>query len=121
MSHNTEAADAALEFVKHLITLSSGMVAISATFVSHFSSAPRWSLIILAAGWLLLTASVVGGLNAISSIVMSRLHSNDDWADHPGKAWARLSRWGFVSGLVAFALFASVVLLNLPSVLPISD
>lgn len=108
--HNKEASDAALEFSKHLITLSSGVVAVGATFVSHFDTAPRWSLSILLTAWTTLTISVFAGLKTISFIISSRIHDNNDWAHGSAEKWAKVSRWSFLGGIIVFALFASVAM-----------
>ena len=112
MTHNRDASDVALEFSKHLITLSSGIVALSATFVSDFVDAPLWSLYFLLAAWLCLAASVFGGLKTISGIIQSRLLQSDDWSTGRRTWWAKLSRWGFLVGMTFFAAFAAAVLLR---------
>jgi hypothetical protein len=112
MTHNKDASTAALEFAKHLITLSSGIVALSATFVSDFVDAPRWSLYILFLAWLCLAASVFGGLKTLSGIIQSRLLDTDDWSTGRRAGWAKLSRWSFLVGMALFAGFAAVVLLR---------
>lgn len=112
MTHKKDASDAALEFAKHLITLSSGVVAIGATFASQFQAAPRWSAGLLIIAWCALALSVTAGLKTISCIIMSRIHGNDDWSTGNGQRWAKVSRWSFLFGLSAFGLFAGVALLT---------
>jgi len=111
VAHNKSASDAALEFAKHLITLSSGVVALSATFVSRLTDAQWWSVVPLLLAWLSLTASVFGGLKTLSLVIKSRLLNTNDWSKNPGERWARLSRWAFLAGVVLFAVFATTVLI----------
>ncbi len=110
MSHNKDASDAALEFTKHLITLSSGVIAFSVTFVAKFEGTPTWSYCILALSWVVLAVSVATAINTVSNIVMSRLHTNDDWSTE-GKNAATWSRWSFLVGLGLFASFGLIALL----------
>jgi hypothetical protein len=98
----------ALELMKQLITLSSGVLALSATFMEEFQS-PSWALLaILVASWLCLAASVFFGLQTISAIVKSRLTPDHDWSTGIGKTYAAGSKYCFVAGLALFALFAFI-------------
>lgn len=110
MTHNKSASDAALEFAKHLITLSAGVIAFSATFVAKFESAPDWSIAILGLAWLALAVSVASAIRTVSGIVKSRLCTNDDWSINTGEKSATLSRWAFLVGLGLFAAFGMVAL-----------
>ena len=112
MAHSLDASQAALEFAKHLITLSSGVIAVSAAFVAAFGDVEIWTLPILLVAWALLTVSIVGSLDTTSRIVMSRMNNVDDWSTETGLIAARLSRWCFLLGLLTFALFAAVVVLS---------
>jgi uncharacterized BrkB/YihY/UPF0761 family membrane protein len=112
--HNKNASDAALEFAKHLITLSSGVFALTATFLTHFDHVPRWSLTILLSAWICLAISVAAGLKTISRIIGSRLHDNDDWSDKNGELVAKTSRWSFFAGIILLGAFGAVALLLVP-------
>jgi hypothetical protein len=103
---NGPAADTALELMKQLIALSSGVLALSATFVGEFSTKSLFLIFILALAWLSLTVSVLAGIQTISAIVKSRLDENYDWSAGWGRTTARISKFGFVFGLGLFALFA---------------
>ena len=107
------AAETALELVKHLITLSSGVLALSATFVTMITGGPeRWTVVLLGLAWLALTASVVAGLQTVSAIVKSRLDGNEDWSTGYGKKAATISKYSFVMGLALFAAFAFATLVT---------
>ena len=110
------ASDAALELIKHLITLSSGVLALSATFVTRITDdANRWTLLLLGVAWLALTVSVVAGLQAVSAIVKSRLDGNEEWSIGYGKGAAIASKYAFVVGLASVAAFAFATLVADPS------
>jgi hypothetical protein len=102
--------------MKQLITLSSGVLALSATFVTRITDATnRWTLVILGAAWLALALSVVAGLQTISAIVKSRLDGNDKWSTGYGKGAAMVSKYAFVAGLGLVAAFALAIIAIEPS------
>lgn len=107
------AADAALELLKQLITLSSGALALSATFADTFRATPL-ALFLLPACWLALIASVLTALQAISAIVKSRLKPEHDWSEGYGKKMASISRYSFVSGLALLGTLAYAALIQQP-------
>lgn len=105
------AAAVALELMKQLITLSSGVLALSATFIRQFRTAQVWSIPLLVVAWLLLITAIVAALDAISGIVKSRLDGNDEWSRGRGKKAASLSKWTFIAGLALFTTFALTTIL----------
>ena len=108
---DNDAHKIALELMKQLITLSSGILALSATFIAnlHTRSAPM--LAVLVASWVCLVASVFFGLETISAIVQSRLAPDvADWSTGVGRINAKVSKYTFVAGLFLFGLFAFLVL-----------
>ena|SRR6266404_4429324 len=100
--------EAALELMKQLITLSAGVLALSATFIDKLPKAPSYMLTVLVLSWLALVFSLYCGLKTISAIVKSRLDGNQDWSKGDGKIYALCCEYGFVSGIVIFVLFAFV-------------
>jgi hypothetical protein len=104
--HNSEASEAALEFTKQLITLSSGVLALSATFIDKLGTTSIFLLFVLASSWIVLLGSLFFGLQTISSIVKSRLTKDDEWSKGYGQTSARLAKYGFVTGIALFAVFA---------------
>ena len=109
---NGPAADTALELMKQLITLSSGVLVLSATFIGNFSTASALLLTVLAAAWVFLTIAVLAGLETISAIVKSRLFPEYDWSRGRGQTTARVSKYSFVAGLALFAIFAFLTLFS---------
>ena len=100
-----EADEAALELMKQLIALGSGVLALSATFLEKLTATPIALIAILALSWLALVLSVFFGLETISAIVQSRLDSNDEWSRGYGYRSAITCKWGFVCGIALFAVF----------------
>jgi hypothetical protein len=103
-----DAHQIALEFLKQLITLSSGVLALSAAFIENFLPASLWQAIILFTAWVCLALSIYFGLQAISEIVQSRLMPGLPWANGPGRRYAAASKNFFVAGITLFAVFAFI-------------
>jgi hypothetical protein len=113
------AADAALELMKQLITLSSGVLALSATFIEKLAPLGLWR-IPLAVAWLCLIAALVAALQVISAIVKSMLLPEHDWSTGYGQRAASLSKYAFVVGiaLVALVAFGSLIRARAPDTIP---
>ncbi len=103
-----DAHQIALEFLKQLITLSSGVLALSAAFIENFLPAALWQSIFLFTSWVCLALSIYFGLQAISEIVQSRLMPGLNWAHGPGRRYAAASKNFFVVGIILFAVFAFI-------------
>jgi hypothetical protein len=109
-----KADEVALELMKQLITLASGVLALSATFVEKLKLTPVYLPIILAFSWCALVLSVFGGLQTISAIVKSRLDPDEsDWSEGYGKVRARIAKYAFIVGISLFALVALGSLLQM--------
>lgn len=104
------ADSAAMSLVKQMITLSAGVLALSATFLEKVSSLPTLLSLILASAWLALILSVFGGIQTLSIIVKSRLNRDEGWSKSSGRKFAQLSKYGFLAGIGLFALFAFCLL-----------
>lgn len=103
------AAEVALELLKQLITLSSGALALSATFATEFRGQFPFTLV-LPASWAAFVVSIITALRAISTIVQSKLRPEHDWSSGKGKRNAAVSRRTFVLGLALLGVFGAVVL-----------
>ena len=103
---DTDAHEIALELMKQLITLSSGVVVLGATFLEKFGAPSLIHGVLLGLSWLALITSIFCGLQTISAIVKSRLNSEHQWSEGSGKAYARVSKYAFVIGIFLFAMFA---------------
>jgi hypothetical protein len=108
--NRSKADEAALELVKQLITLSSGVLALSATFIDKLPKGPSCLLIALLIAWLSLIFSIYCGLKTISVIVKSRLLDDEDWSKNDGRTYASLCQYSFLVGITVFALFAFISL-----------
>jgi hypothetical protein len=115
MPEKPRADDVALEFARQLITLSSGVVALSATFIEKLVGANFYLIVILALAWIALLTSIVGGLQTISAIVGSRLVDDDEWSTGYGRRMAALSKWAFITGISLIAIFAFGFILGVNS------
>ena len=109
----TSAAEAALELLKQLITLSSGALAVSATFANQFSVPLPWAAL-LPVAWLSLIVSTIAALKSISAIVKSRLRPEHDWSTGIGKTYASWSQWSFVVGIGLIGAIGSLSLFAKP-------
>jgi len=100
-------ADAtALDLIKQLITLSSGVLALSATFIEKFTTSRMYLMLLLAVAWLLLMVSIYAGLQAMSALVQASLHPEFTWVREHLVRYARISKYCFALGISCFALFA---------------
>lgn len=107
----TKADEAALELMKQLITLSAGVLALSATFIDKLPRGSSYTLGALAIAWIALVVSIYCGLKTISAIVKSRLASNDEWSKNEGKSYAACCQNCFLAGITVFAAFAFLSLI----------
>jgi hypothetical protein len=113
-----DAHQIALEFLKQLITLSSGVLALSAAFIENFLPASLLQSIFLFTSWVCLALSIYFGLQAISEIVQSRLMPGLNWASGPGRRYAAASKNFFIVGIILFAVFAFISFLFSSTALP---
>ena len=111
-SVENDAHKIALELMKQLITLASGVIALSATFIEKFPT--RWiTLPVLAMSWLALLLCVFFSLQTISAIVKSRLAADAEWSKGSGQKYARSSKYAFLAGIFLFATFALASVLSM--------
>ena len=103
-SESSDAHEIALELMKQLITLSSGVLALSATFLREFRLESSYLKIILILSWTFLALAVFFGIQTISAIVKSRLNSDFDWSTGDGKKFASGSKYSFILGLIIASL-----------------
>jgi hypothetical protein len=100
------AAEAAIELMKQLITLSAGVLALSATFIEKLEPQGVLSIAVLVIAWLALVVSLIAALDTISAIVKSRLKPEFDWSTGRGQRAAGISKYSFVLGIVLVAAVA---------------
>lgn len=111
-----KASETVLELLKQLIGLASGVLALSATFVDKLKPSQPYLTCLLAVSWLLLIGAVFAGLQAMSASVKVFHRPEFKWTERKLRNFARASKYCFIFGISAFALFA--FLLN---VLGLSD
>jgi hypothetical protein len=100
-----DAAHAALEYIKQIIALASGILALSGTFIEKLVKIIGWHTVALPVAWILLLTSIYCGLATISTIVKSKLNGNQDWAEGTGKRYAQACKISFVGGIGLFLIF----------------
>jgi len=105
---NNDAHNVALEWIKQIITLSTGVIALSATFMTHILKTPNWTVWLLILSWILLLLAIILGLETISVITNSRIHQNNDWTSESGRKKAKAGKYSFILGICFFALFALI-------------
>jgi hypothetical protein len=102
---NNDAHIVALEWIKQIITLSSGIIVLSATFLKTIFAQLNWSVFLLIASWILLLLSIIFGLKTISQITASRINQDDDWFyENESKA----TKFLFIVGIFLFVIFAII-------------
>lgn len=109
---SSKADEAALELMKQLITLASGVLALGAAFIDRLPKSSVYLLILLFGSWTALASSIFFGLKTISAIVKSRIDSDDEWSRGKGRQFARFSQGGFLLGISLFATFAFISLIS---------
>jgi hypothetical protein len=100
------AGSTALELLRQLITLASGVLALSSTFIDKLWSPTLALQILLAVAWIILALSIVAGLQAMSALVQGALQPDFSWTQTSARNWAVTSKWAFIIGIAAFALYA---------------
>ena len=95
------------DITKQLITLASGILVLSATFLSDIIRSPS-SSILLTLSWTSITLSIVAGLLTLSSLV-NNLKKNIYEAFRKETTLPAIFQWVFfVSGIVLFWIFIVV-------------
>jgi len=105
---NNDAHQLALEWIKQIITLSSGIIVLSATFITSIFKQLNWSIWILIISWVSLLLSIVYGLNTISVMIQSRIDQDDEWHSGCGRAYAKAAKLFFIAGIFLFGIFALI-------------
>jgi hypothetical protein len=106
-----DAAQVALEYIKQIITLASGILALSGTFIEKLVKTVSYHAALLPLAWILLLTSVYFGLATISTIVKSKLKDDQNWAEGRGKQYATICKLTFVGGIGVFLVFVSWTLI----------
>lgn len=105
-THNKNASDAALEYVKQLLTLASAVLVVSAIFVSRVSAKGIAGELAILAAWFFLLISLICGIVFITAVVASRINDDDKWAESTPKRFSRASFRSFSVAIAFFVFFA---------------
>ncbi|MFC2141247.1 hypothetical protein ACFLQP_03010, partial [Acidobacteriota bacterium] len=108
MSQNNDAHNIALEWIKQIITLSTGIIVLSATFITTIFNKLNWSIGLLIISWILLLLAIIFGLETISVITNSRIHQDMLWTKGSGKKKIKATKWLFINGISFFIVFALI-------------
>lgn len=108
LKSGNEAHKIALEWIKQIIALSTGIIVLSATFITEIFTKLNLSIWLLIFSWVLLLLSVIFGLETISVITASRIHDDDHWTSGSGQKKALATKWLFFSGIALFVIFALI-------------
>jgi len=106
-----DAHQIALELMKQIIALASGVVALSATFLEKLKPGAI-CLGLLGLSWAVLLASIFCGLQTISAIVKGRLDPDFEWSKGSGQTYARISKYAFVIDILLLATFTFLLLVR---------
>jgi len=105
-STDNDAAQIALEYIKQIITLSAGILALSGTFIEKLVKTISYYTLLLPVAWILLLVSIYFGLETISTIVKSKLDQDEnEWSKGHGLTCASTCKRCFVAGIAIFLLF----------------
>jgi hypothetical protein len=108
MVKQTDAHLIALEWLKQIITLSSGIIIFSGTLVGTIVDKPNWSFYILGLSWLLFLPAIIFSLETISTIISSRIHDDTSWTQGAGRRMGAITKICFVGGIILFVIFATI-------------
>jgi hypothetical protein len=103
---DSDAHEIALELLKQIITLASGVIALSAAFIDKFGTSQLSIIVILGMSWVSLLISISCGLQGMSAIVKSRLNLDNEWSKGKNQKYSRASKVAFVIGMCLFAVYA---------------
>jgi len=106
LKQKDDAHEVALEWLKQIITLSSGIIVLSATFISTIFNQINWSFWLLVSSWLSFLVSIIFALETISVITQSRIEGNQEWSKGHGRIYAKIAKWLFMAGIFLFIIFA---------------
>jgi hypothetical protein len=103
---NNDAHTIALELLKQIITLSSGIIVLSATFIKDIFSNPFYVFIPLFLSWIVFSIAIIYALNCIDGITQSRIENDDRWKKGATKNEAGYAKTFFIIGIIVFMIFA---------------
>jgi hypothetical protein len=103
-----DAHNVALEWLKQIITLSSGIIVLSATFIGSIFKKLNWSVSLLVLSWVLFVLAIVFALETMSVITQSRISGNQEWIKGRGRNYARDAKRLFIAAVSVFMVFTLI-------------
>jgi hypothetical protein len=110
-NYNGKAMDIAIDLVKQLITLASGVLALSATFLPNVKNLSVVGSVILLLAWLTLITSIICGIQSISNFIPDIKDNTQDWIEGKSQKYAKCCKILFILGIVliiGFAIYGSL-------------
>ena len=102
------AHESARDLAKLIISLSSGIIAISATFVEKHTQGVRLVVVLLAISWILLIVSIFYGIKALITLVNAEQQDAQNWWGMT-RIPLRIAWNHFRAGVVTLTVYAFVV------------
>jgi hypothetical protein len=96
------------DLVRLLITLASGVLALSATFVEKLSAGSGWSIVVLYLSWVALVASIIFGVKALSMLADAQRTSATQWAETTFPSMTRCWQ-SFQAGIGLLMVYGAIV------------
>ena len=104
----TAAQGSASDLVKLLISLASGVLALSATFIEKLSLGARWVIIVLYFSWAALIVSIIFGVRTLSKLTHAQQTGTTQWGQMalPSMRWC----WRFFqAGVVLLMIYGATL------------
>jgi hypothetical protein len=101
------AQDSTKDLIKLLISLASGVIAISAAFIEKLSSGVGFPIVALYLAWISLLSSVFFGVKALSKLVHAQQTDANNWYDITLPPMRRCWFY-FQAGVVLLVVYASI-------------
>jgi hypothetical protein len=107
-SSSTERAQTSTQdFIKLIISLASGVIALSATFVPKFAEHSSITIGVLFVSWLLFAASIFFGIRTLTILTRCIMNGTELWWNQI-VGTARLCWWCFLIGIGGLIIFAGM-------------
>jgi anaerobic selenocysteine-containing dehydrogenase len=106
MDERLKAFEFAQETTKQLLTLATGILALTITFLHDLAAnAPSWSVYVLAVGWFAYLVSVIGGVMTLMTLTGNVGNTSCDVYEQNTKATAKAQFLAFIAGTLLKIIF----------------
>ncbi len=108
ISSMQRAQEATQDFLKLIISLASGVLALSVTFIAKFFEGAGSAIFILFTSWVLLALSIYFGIRSLTILTRCIMNDTEKWWNQIVGS-ARGCWWCFQAGIFALIIFAGAV------------